>query len=824
MERVVEGSKATSPEAALVPDGRPAPTIDTESVLADVLADLLTVEDLSVDSHFFDDLGADSLKMAHFCARVRKRGDLPSLTIRHVYENPTIRSLAAALGEGEPRSAEHSVPARVVTPASTRQYVFCGALQLLFFAAYCYLAVVVFAEGYEWISGAVGAGIVEAYLRLVAFGGALFLFASTFPIFAKWILIGRWKPREIQIWSLGYVRFWIVKTLLRASPWVLLFRGSPLYLLYLRALGAKVGRGAAIFSKRVPVCADLVTIGAGTVIRKDAFFLGYRARAGRIETGAVTLGRDVFVGDKTVLDINTSMGDGAQLGHTSALHSGQEVPAGESWHGSPAERTDVNYLRVPPTRCGTVRRIGFCVSGLLSAVLLYVPLTVGAVDMVLVSLGASAGAATTPLELGFEVLTTTLVFFFGAVVVGLLFVATVPRALNLFLRPDKPYPLYGFHDGVHRAITRLTEIKVFGYLFGDSSYMVHYLRALGYKLYPLVQTGANFGTEVTHSNPYLCSVGTGTMVADGLRIINDDVSSTSFSVSRAAIGPRNYLGNGIAYVAGGRVGDNCLLATKAMVPLEGPMHEGVGLLGSPPFVIPRSVERDSRFDHLRTGEALRRNLAAKNRYNLRSMAIYLLTSWLSVFLITILATVAFELYGVLGNVPSALLLALSLLVSGFYFALVERCILRFGSLEPTFCSMYHSYAWLHERLWKLPKNPRLLDGTPFTNVIWRLRGVSVGRRVFFDDEVNIPERTLTTIGDDCVLNAGCDIQCHSQEDGTFKTDRSILGAGCTVGVGATVHYGVTMGDGAELAPDSFLMKGEEVPTHARWGGNPATEL
>ena len=92
-----------------------------------------------------------------------------------------------------------------------------------------------------------------------------------------------------------------------------------------------------------------------------------------------------------------------------------------------------------------------------------------------------------------------------------------------------------------------------------------------------------------------------------------------------------------------------------------------------------------------------------------------------------------------------------------------------------------------------------------------LRGVKVGRRVFFDDEVNIPERTLTTIGDDCVLNTGCDIQCHSQEDGTFKTDRSKLGAGCTVGIGATVHYGVTMRDGSELAPDSFLMKGEEVP-------------
>jgi hypothetical protein len=33
-----------------------------------------------------------------------------------------------------------------------------------------------------------------------------------------------------------------------------------------------------------------------------------------------------------------------------------------------------------------------------------------------------------------------------------------------------------------------------------------------------------------------------------------------------------------------------------------------------------------------------------------------------------------------------------------------------------------------------------------------------------------------------------------------------------------------MGDHAELAADSFLMKGSEVPAHARWTGNPAREV
>jgi len=56
----------------------------------------------------------------------------------------------------------------------------------------------------------------------------------------------RWKPKQIRVWSLGYLRFWIVKTLIRSNPLVLLTGGrshtstsSPLHVLYLKALGAK---------------------------------------------------------------------------------------------------------------------------------------------------------------------------------------------------------------------------------------------------------------------------------------------------------------------------------------------------------------------------------------------------------------------------------------------------------------------------------------------------------------------------------------------------------------------------------------------------------
>ncbi|WP_432082293.1 Pls/PosA family non-ribosomal peptide synthetase [Streptomyces sp. WAC 04229] len=817
-----------------VPD---RPSNDIERIFAEVLADVVCAERVSVDNHFFDDLGTNSLVMAQFCARVRKRADLPSVSIKDIYRYPTIRSLTAALTDTATLGTG-SAPALVKPPASvpasseavaalgTRHYTLCGILQFLLFLGYSFLAGVVAARGYAWVSD--GSNVAELYLRSVLFGGGAFVGACIFPIVAKWILIGRWKSCEFPVWGSEYLRFWTVKVLLHANPMVF-FVGNPLYVLYLRALGARIGKGVTILSRSVPVCTDLLTIGDGTMIRKESFFLCYRAHAGRIQTGSVTLGRDVFIGEKTVLDIGTSMGDGAQLGHSSSLYSGQSVPSAHRWHGSPAQRTDLDYVRVPPAKCGTLRRVGFGLTTVGQLLFLTLPLVVGGPYLLLTlapgmsdRLSGASGLASVALYV--DALIVSCVGFFGFVVVGLAVLFTVPRLLNLVIKPDKVYPLYGFHYSTHRAIARITNVKFFKWLFGDSSYIVHYLRGLGYDLSRVEQTGSNFGTEVQHETPYLCSVGSGTMVADGLSIVNADFSSTSFRVSRASIGRRNFLGNNIVYPSGAKTGDNCLLATKVMVPLDGQIREGVGLLGSPCFEIPRSVERDSRFDHMRTGDEISRNLAAKNRYNIRSMVLFLFVRWFYVFVLTVVAFADVEMYGSLGYLAVAGFLVFGLFFTPLYFVLVERAIVAFRGLRPRLCSIYDPYFWWHERLWKVPDEYlNVFNGTPFKNVIWRLLGVRLGSRVF-DDGCYLTERMLTTIGDDCTLNAGSKIQCHSQEDGTFKSDRSTIGDGCTVGVGAHVHYGVTMGDGAALAPDSFLMKGEEVPEHARWGGNPATEM
>ena len=194
-----------------------APATDTERALAELLAGVLAVNQVSADSHFFNDLGANSLLMAMFSAAIRARGGLPPVSMKEIYLHPTVRSLAAALpepGPAFPPAAEPPGPAR--RARGTLAYLLCGAAQLLAFIAYLAGLSVAVDAGAAWATA--GGGPLGIYLRLVVFGGGGLLAVGILPIVAKWLLIGRWKPRRIRAWGLAYFRFWLVKTMTVANP------------------------------------------------------------------------------------------------------------------------------------------------------------------------------------------------------------------------------------------------------------------------------------------------------------------------------------------------------------------------------------------------------------------------------------------------------------------------------------------------------------------------------------------------------------------------------------------------------------------------------
>lgn len=801
-----------------------APFSDLEAVLAEQLARSLDLDRVSIDGHFFDDLGASSLLMARFNAELRKRTELPAVSMRDVYLHPTVRLLAASVrrresgrsATGAPPFVEPSLPAPVGTP----HYVLCGALQLLAFLVGACSAALAFNAVSGWLAGA--QGLLELYSRAVVVGGGIVVAAVLLPIFAKWTLIGRWTPRRIHVWSLAYVRFWIVKTLLTANPFTRLMVGTSLYGLYLRALGARVGPGAVIFTRHVPVCTDLLSIGRNSVVLKEAYLNGYRARAGTIEVGGITLGEDAFVGERSVLDIETTLQDGAQLGHASGLHAGQVVPTRACWHGSPAEPADdgYDYRRAPGASCSSLRRATHSAMRLLSLFVIVGPL-VALTETVLVthsSILDHLSCAYAPVVGATEVV--------GLLLAALLVSSTIPRLLTRALKPGKVYRLYGLHYMLQRIIAHTSNIRSLTTLFGDSSAIVGYLRIVGYDLGLVEQTGSNFGTEVKHEVPALCHVGSGTMVSDGLSMMNVEFSNTSFRVLPVVIGEQNYLGNDLVFPPGARTGNDCLLATKAMVPIAGPVRQGVGLLGSPCFEIPRSTEVHEELQRLGAGPGRKTRLAAKARHNVVTMALHLLLRILFVSSLMLIALAPLDGgNGWAGMVGTALSSVLDIVVIPVaLFVLAERIVTGFRPMQPKVCSIYQADFWRHERFWKVPSLAYLhvFDGTPFKNLIWRLLGVRTEGRAF-DDGCEFVERALVTLGRNVTLNMGSVLQPHSLEDGIFKSDRITVGTGCTVGTGAFVHYGVVMEDDSLLEADSFLMKGSRLSKGERWQGNPATE-
>ena len=100
--------------------GRGKAQVQVQDRLAEVLSGVLDIEHVPVDADFFQDLGADSLVMAQFCARVRKQPDLPAVSIKDIYQNPTISALVASLAPAEEASAQVQVQERLAGTAGRR--------------------------------------------------------------------------------------------------------------------------------------------------------------------------------------------------------------------------------------------------------------------------------------------------------------------------------------------------------------------------------------------------------------------------------------------------------------------------------------------------------------------------------------------------------------------------------------------------------------------------------------------------------------------------------------------------------------------------------
>jgi non-ribosomal peptide synthetase-like protein len=181
---------------------------------------------------------------------------------------------------------------------------------------------------FGWVWAALGSGVV----LLVA--GAV---AGAIAVIAKWVVVGRIQAVEHPLWSSFVWRNEVSDTFVEtvAGPWFArAATGTPVMNLWLRGLGAKIGRGVWCESYWLPE-ADLVTLGKGATVNRGCVVQThlFHDRVMRMDT--VVLEEGSTLGPHCVALPAARLGAGATVGPASLVMRGDEVPPSTRWQGNP---------------------------------------------------------------------------------------------------------------------------------------------------------------------------------------------------------------------------------------------------------------------------------------------------------------------------------------------------------------------------------------------------------------------------------------------------------------------------------------------------------
>jgi non-ribosomal peptide synthetase-like protein len=149
--------------------------------------------------------------------------------------------------------------------------------------------------------------------------------------------MGRYRPGDHPLYSFYVWRDEIVNSCqeLLAGTWLLDGAlGTALMPVYLRLMGAKVGRGVWVESLTITEF-DLARLDDGAVVNRHAVVETHLFHDRVMSTGPAHLGRGATLGPGTAMLPDTTVGDGCVVGGRSIVMRGESLPPGTRWHGAP---------------------------------------------------------------------------------------------------------------------------------------------------------------------------------------------------------------------------------------------------------------------------------------------------------------------------------------------------------------------------------------------------------------------------------------------------------------------------------------------------------
>ena len=521
-----------------------------------------------------------------------------------------------------------------------------------------------------------------------------------------------------------------------------------------------------------------------------------------------------YVGTNAVISGDGTVGRGARVVEQSLVATGQFIPDGETWAGSPSRRTDADpQLDSPvkpsaPSRLAAAARwLGFAAGFLLLELLPSLLLVPGLILVWGIShgdlwlgLAADAGRGAAP---GADDLRRGRGW-----------------ANGWRLPSTKPgvYPLrssFGLRKWFADRLMVL-HLTLANALY-STLYLLPFLRLLGAHVGPRAEV-----STVGHIDPDLLTLGQECFVAD-MAVVGASRFYNGFVVMGATeVGSRAFVGNAALVPGDTRFGNDSLIGVLSVTPPR-PVEAGSSWLGSPAIYLPRR-QASARFDESRTYRPPARLVAARLAIESLRVVLPSALNFAAMFLI------AWSILHLVDELPllflalPAIYLAAGTLVTLVVVALKWLVVARY---RPRVEPQWSHFVWRTELITALYENVAVpwlihwLAGTPLMGPLLRLFGAHFGRRTFMESTF-LTEFDLVRVGDDAAVGGQASLQTHLFEDRVMKMSTVTVGASCSVGSRAVVLYDSELGQGAELDSLSLVMKGESLPAGSRWARDSGT--
>ncbi|MBF4593021.1 amino acid adenylation domain-containing protein [Curtobacterium flaccumfaciens] len=184
-----------------------------------------------------------------------------------------------------------------------------------------------------WSAVGIGWTVLLAGPVLIAAGAV----AAVVSTIAKWAFVGRITAREHPLWSSFVWRNEVQDTFVEtvARPWFAeQATGTPALAVWLRSLGATIGRGTWLETYWLPE-ADLVAIGSGASVARGTVVQTHLFHDRVMQLDTVRIDAGATLGPHSVVLPAAGIGAGATVGPSSLVMRGEQVPTGSRWSGNP---------------------------------------------------------------------------------------------------------------------------------------------------------------------------------------------------------------------------------------------------------------------------------------------------------------------------------------------------------------------------------------------------------------------------------------------------------------------------------------------------------